>query len=54
MAKHETKPDELSTSEKNGGPRHDTGHVGTHRAEDKVAGSDIPHRDGRSAEHTGK
>jgi hypothetical protein len=49
MAKHETPEGEQSTSEKNGGPQHDTGQGGKHRSKSttvdtRTAGSDLPAR----------
>lgn len=51
MGKHSTPEGEKSTSEKMQGTR-DQDHNPKHAAPEKnIAGSDLPHRDGRSAEH---
>jgi hypothetical protein len=49
MARHEVPEGEKSTSEKNGGPEHDTGQGGKHRTktttvDTRKAGSDLPPR----------
>jgi hypothetical protein len=50
MAKHEVPEGQESTSESNGGPKHDTGKGGKHRShtttvDTRQAGKDLPPRD---------